>query len=172
MKLLISTLILLFSFSVHAQIPSGLTAQHLVKITNSANNRIGKLSILVDEHNRIAGLYSQGGENPDHALYLKDFESDRGVPLLQRQTKLGHKILIALRGRIDRETQEGKGMAFYMSNAIWGSVEFCDFEIRKNEEGRWYIKNVYTKKPVTNIHVIASTFGITGLQGLCPIDSK
>jgi hypothetical protein len=172
MKLLISTLILLFSFSAHAQIPSGLTAQHLLKITNSKDKKVGTLSILIDQNNRVAGLYSQGGDNPDKAHFLKDFETNRGVALVERDTSVGHMVLIALRGRISRETQEGKGMAIYISNGLWGSKEFCDFEIRKNPEGKWYIKNVYTKKPVSRIHVLASSFGITGLQGLCPVDGK
>ena len=174
MKLFLILIALLVSLpSIAAPVPSGLRAQPLVSISNSSNKKVATLSILIDEQERVAGLYSQGGDTPDQVHWLKDYEKKEGVPLVQRDTSIGNLVLISLRGRMNRETQEGRGQAIYLSNALFGTKEFCDFEIHKDaDSNKWFIKNVYTKKPVSKIHVLAGSMGVTGLQGLCPVEGK
>ena len=155
--------LLLSSLTAVAKVPSGLEALQLVVITNDQDSKKTYLSVLVDKDNNVAGLYSAGGEGTPDAFYVKDIEKKEGVPLVKR----GRHTLITLNGRLDRKTQQGKFTARYLVNGLTGYREPCEFEIRR-KDGKYAVRNVYTKKSVSKVHVTTSSLGIKELQGLCP----
>jgi hypothetical protein len=161
MKLVLIALSLLLSLPAHAAIPSGLKAQPLVTITNDKDNARIVLSALIDRNQSLAGIYSQGS-GPGQVYWLKDIEN-QGVTLVERY---GYS-LISLQGRLSRDTQEGRLTARYLVHAFRGTREDCPFELRKNNSG-WYVRNIYTRRAVQRIHVLAGDSGIRQLQGLCP----
>lgn len=149
-----------------ATVPSGLKPQPLLTIANDKSKKVSTLHILIDGNERVAGLYSQGGDNPDEAHFLKDFEKDHGVNLVERDTAVGKIAFIRLRGKINRQTQEGKGQAIFVSNALFRSESMCGFEIRK-KDGKWVIVNSNTKKQVNKLVIRTSRMGVDTIEGLC-----
>jgi hypothetical protein len=157
------SLLLSLSLSAEAEVPSGTVSLPLVTITNDQNTQKTVLSALVDNEDRVVGLYSAGGEGPDEAYWLKDIEKPEGVALLERQGR----AVISVQGQLDRETQEGRLSVRYLANALFGSSRTCQFDLENNGD-RMYVRNIYTGKIVKQVNVVTGTAGIKALQGLCP----
>ena len=164
MKLMILTSLLLsaFSLTAGAAVPSGLVPKPLATITNDQDSTKLTILALSDRNDQLVGIHSRG-QGVDKTFWLKDIEKPAGVPLVEKN---GYNV-INLQGELSRDTQEGRLTARFLVNALFGSAEPCQFELKKNEQG-WYIKNIYTKKAVALIHVRASSVGVNELQGLCP----
>lgn len=161
MKLLIlMSLLLSVSISANASVPSGLKPLPLVTITNDKDSGTVQVSVLLDKNDKILGLYSKGEEAK--TIWFKDVEKPAGVPLVESQ---GYTV-ISLQGSLSRERQEGRITARYLVNAMFGRAQACQFDLKASKDG-WYIKNIYTGRPVKSIHVTTSSVGVNQIQGLC-----
>jgi hypothetical protein len=164
-KLALITLMLsLLSVSSQAAVPSGMVVQPLIRISSNESKAVSNFSALVNNKSgTLEGFFMKTSDGTEDTFWLKDVEKSSGVTLIERK---GYEVL-KIQGRLDRQSQQGRLKADYLVNALWGSREPCEFELRKNPSG-WFIRSLYTKKQVSKVHVVAGSVGIKQLDGLCP----
>jgi hypothetical protein len=152
--------------------PSGYTMQRLTTLTSDRDKNINYLNILIDANGILGGLYNESdpnnkpGEGDDNTdtFWLRDIESAEGVVLASGR---GRKALI-LKGKLDRETQEGRFTLKYLANGLTMRYENCDFELKRQPNaGPWYVKNIHTGATVTSIHIETHALGLKHIKSIC-----
>ncbi len=163
-------------FGTSTAVPPGVTLQKLVNLTSDQDNKVSHLSVMIDSSNNPAnnmvrgmfkadasGLIDFSPAAADSAYWLEAIESPDGALMLEAR---GRKVLI-LMGNLNRNTQEGRFKIKFLSNGLSMTYKFCEFQLRKSGTN-WFIENIYTGAPVTDVKVLTHSLGITTLQGICP----
>jgi hypothetical protein len=147
-------------------VPPGLELDHLATLSSDRDNQVGALNVMLDGNNQVMGLYTRAQSvtaDSSDIVWLRDIESPEGAVLAESD---GKKVLI-LKGRLNRETQEGRFQIHYLANGLWKRYESCDFHLRRSA-GDWYVENVYNNSKVDAIKVLTWSLGVTTLEGICP----
>lgn len=152
-------------------VPPGHTAMKVLQITNDRDKDFYRWSLLIDGEGKIAGLYNEvikgravSSFTPaDGISWLRDIEKSNGTVLVESQ---GHNILL-LKGKLNRETQEGRFTLSYLANGLSNTFEACDFLVKK-KDNEWFIQNAYTNKKVTSGKIVTWSLGLTTIEGICP----
>lgn len=153
-----------------ASLPRGERLQRLFTVTNSGDERVGRISVSYDTEGKATGLFlgmNRGDELDGDAFRLHQIESAEGAVLLVER---GYKALI-LKGKLDRETQEGRFRLHYLANGLSKKYESCDLKLRLSGTN-WYIENAYTGRRVDRMHIRTWALGIRTLEGICPAEAR
>lgn len=147
-----------------ADVPSGLEAQKLVKISSDQNDGKVVLMNALVKNGSLAGVLGSAPGVRAEPIYLKDIEKPKGVVLYEQG---GYEVL-KISGKLSRATQEGKLVISYLTNGLWGSYKTCDVYVKRDSNGQYALQNAYTRKLIKEVKMIVGQFGVSTIQGLCP----
>lgn len=144
-------------------VPPGITLQKMARLSSDRDAKTVDLNVMLSKEGLVQGLFGQASTGEGRPFWIRDIDSAAGATLLELH---GRKVLI-LKGKLNRNSQEGRFRIQYLTNGVSMRYESCDFLLKENG-GKFFVQNAYTGRRITAVKAITHSLGVTTLEGLCP----